>query len=190
MVEKIYFHDRLLASTILKLIPRTITPNMVTVTRFMLTPVVLFFLLQEKYTVALLLFFITAFTDAIDGSMARTRNQITEWGIVYDPVADKLLIGSVMLIFVMRFLNIYLALTVVGLEILFLIGGYFKKRKGDVTAANWWGKNKMILQVFGVVSMLCGVIFQNALFMRGAEALFIGAIACALINFVKVGARF
>ncbi len=90
---KFYPQDIFLKKTILRLIPKTIKPNHITLLRFFLTPIVIGAIIKEKNILALFLFLITAFTDAIDGAMARTRNQITQWGKIYDPLADKFLIG-------------------------------------------------------------------------------------------------
>ena len=82
MRTKPYPHDRLLAATLLKLVPRETTPNQLTVVRMFLTPAVIWFLHEERYDLATPLFFVTALTDMLDGSLARTRNQVTKWGIL------------------------------------------------------------------------------------------------------------
>ena len=140
--------------TFIPLIPRFITPNMITVLRMVCTPVVLYFLSIENFAVGVPLFFCAAFTDAIDGSLARLRNQVTDWGTFYDPIADKLLIGSVALLVVAQHINLLFALLIIFIEALLIIGGYVRKRNGHVTSANFFGKTKMLLQVTGVLFLL------------------------------------
>ncbi len=118
---QLYFHDRLLAKTILRLIPSWIRPNHFTILRVCLVPVVLWFLWQDAWPIVVPLFFGTAATDMIDGSLARTRKQITLWGTVADPIADKLLIGSVVILFVAQEINVAFALVIVLLECLIVI---------------------------------------------------------------------
>lgn len=94
-ISKVSFVDRILDRTILKIFPDSIRPNFLTVFRFVSIPFIIFFLINGNYMIGFWLFVISAFTDALDGAMARTRNKITDWGIVFDPFADKLLISSV-----------------------------------------------------------------------------------------------
>lgn len=170
-------HDYWLKYTVLWMIPRWVKPNHVTVLRFILTPFVLWFLLTENYSIGVPLFFFTAFTDAVDGSMARLRKQITKWGSFYDPVADKLLIGSVVLLIVMQHINIWFALIIVLLELLIILGGYFRRRNGHEVSANFWGKMKMLLQVIGVMALLIALWLGVDLFIP----LSLGSLSLAIV---------
>ena len=154
MRTKPYPHDRLLAATLLKLVPRETTPNQLTVVRMFLTPAVIWFLHEERYDLATPLFFVTALTDMLDGSLARTRNQVTKWGILWDPVADKLLIGSVAILLMTRHFPPTLTVIILGLEAAFLAGGWYRHTQGITVGANWFGKIKMLLQVVGVILYL------------------------------------
>ncbi len=77
---QLWWHDRLVAKTILKIIPPFIKPNYLTTFRFLATPVVAFLMFREDYLVGLIAFLFVVFTDMLDGSLARVRNQVTEWG--------------------------------------------------------------------------------------------------------------
>ena len=154
MSSKIYPHDRLMAATVLKLIPAWVTPNQITILRMLLTPAVVWLLWSRSYAPGLPLFLVVAFTDMIDGSLARTRDQVTSWGMLWDPVADKLLIGSIGVLLLFRAFPSGLIAVVFGLEAAFLIGGYWRKRQGVIVSANWWGKFKMLSQVAGVALYL------------------------------------
>src|SRR5262249_26019392 len=122
------FTDHILAKTILPLIPRSVTPNAVTWFRYITLPFVAYLLWSANYHWALILFAISAFSDAVDGSLARTRNQVTEWGKTFDPFADKLLIGIATFFLVTKYISPYLALTIVVIEA-FLIGGAYYRKK-------------------------------------------------------------
>ena len=65
----------------------------------------------------LILFFISAFSDVVDGSLARTKNKITTWGAIYDPIADKLLLGSTSIILVSKLISFYLGFLIIIIEI-------------------------------------------------------------------------
>ena len=102
---KIYWHDRLLWKYFIKHIPVQIRPNHITAARFILTPLVVWLVWRGDYAWGVPLFAVTSFTDTIDGTMARMRGQITKWGIVFDPIADKLLVSSVLLVLIVRHLS-------------------------------------------------------------------------------------
>lgn len=173
-----YFpHDRFMAQTVLKLIPRTLRPNHFTVARFVLTPFVLWFVWREVWSIALPLFIGTAFTDAIDGSLARTRKQITVWGTIADPIADKLLIAPIVILFVAREINPIFAAMIVGIELLIVASALYRKSKGKISGSNDFGKVKMILQVVGVGLLL----FARVLHIDLAVNFAVGTLSLAMI---------
>ncbi len=149
--------DRLLAATVLQLIPWNVRPNLITRFRLMLIPLIAFFLLTNHFTIAMVLFLFAAFSDALDGAAARTRHQITAWGTLYDPISDKLLIGITSLIIVSKFLSVNLALIICFLEICLVSSAYFRY-KGRIVPAKSMGKIKMVLQCLGLIILLVAVI--------------------------------
>lgn len=181
----IYPHDKILNVLILRFIPQTVHPNHVTVLRILLTPVVLYFIITEQYGIGIPLFLFTAATDAIDGALARTRNQITQRGIVLDPLADKLLIGSVVVVLAFRYVNIYVAVAVIAAELLIIISALVYRRyrrRRNIPPANWWGKTKMLLQVVAVFLVLLGLSIKFPLLIQIASFVFGGAVVFALMS--------
>lgn len=69
-------------------------PNLITVGRFLLVPPVVWVLLQEKYSLALLLFFIAGASDGLDGYLAKRFDWTSRLGALLDPLADKALLVS------------------------------------------------------------------------------------------------
>jgi len=67
-------------------------PNMVTILRIVLTPIFFLFFMYQLYSLAFLCFFIASLTDFLDGYLARKYNLTSNFGIIYDPLADKILI--------------------------------------------------------------------------------------------------
>ncbi len=179
------FSDKILKNTLLPFIPRFITPNVVTWFRFATLPFVAYLLWVEDYKLALVLFFFSAFSDAIDGALARTRNQVTEWGKTFDPLADKILIGISAVILVTKFINVYLAATIVIIE-LFLIGGayYRKHTEGTIIQAEISGKIKMGLQSLGVGAILVSIVFGIPTLLLGATYLLYLSVIFAIISLV------
>lgn len=184
-MHHIYPHDKILDVLILRFIPRSVHPNHVTVLRILLTPAVLFLIITERYGIGIPLFLFTAATDAIDGALARTRNQITPRGIMLDPLADKLLIGSVLVVLAFRHVNIYVAVAVVAAEIMIVISAlvyrYYRRRCG-IPPANWWGKTKMMLQVLAVFMVLLGLLIEFPMLIKIASFIFGGAVVFAFMS--------
>jgi CDP-diacylglycerol--glycerol-3-phosphate 3-phosphatidyltransferase len=112
----------------------------------------------EHWSWALGVFLFAAFTDLLDGSLARLRKQITLWGTMADPVADKLLIGTAMVVFVARAVNILFAVVIVSVELLIVAGALIRRRQGRYHSANQYGKIKMLLQVLGVSLLMLAKI--------------------------------
>jgi CDP-diacylglycerol--glycerol-3-phosphate 3-phosphatidyltransferase len=185
--ERLSRHDRIMVQTVLKLFPHYIKPNHITVFRFMATPFVLLLMLFGHYLIGLISFLLVAFTDAIDGSMARSRNQITEWGKIYDPLADKILIGSMVFAIVLRYIDFWTAIIIVGLEIIIIFTAWLRMRNGQKIQANRWGKIKMNLQVLGVAILLIAIIFNWAALLPLASGTLYLAIAFAIVSLLTYG---
>ena len=186
--HKLFPHDHLLKHTVLHLIPNSVTPNAVTALRFILSPLVFWFLSIGDYAVGFPLFLFTAFTDALDGTIARVRNKITPWGTFYDPVADKILIGGVVLLIVATHINWTFALVILGIELLIVIGGYWRRSKGTVMSANIFGKMKMLFQVVGVTLLLLAVwTGHTAFFLPASIAVLLLAIGLAIVSLFTYG---
>lgn len=159
------FIDIFLAKTVLRIIPDWFTPNRITSVRFALIPFVIFFIASERGAIALVVFIIAALTDALDGARARTENLITDWGKLYDPLADKLLIGSVAALVVTKNINELLAYFIISVELVLILHGYYNRNvKGKVVQAIFVGKLKMILQSIGISLLLlhlAGITFPG-----------------------------
>ena len=177
-------YDRLVAGTLLKLLPARVRPNHITVARMATSPIVFWLLWSGKYKVGLFAFLIVAVTDAMDGALARTRRQITAWGTTYDGVADKFLIGGVVLIVVLKHLGLTLVTLIVVSELLGLIGALYYKRKGIIHPANWWGKIKMNLQVLATVALLVDVIWARPIFSNLSLWIFASSLGFGIISII------
>jgi len=182
--KKIFWHDKIMAKTILKIFPRRVTPNYVTLFRLVATPAVTLLMYFEHFSIGLVSFLIVAFTDAIDGSMARTRSQITELGKFLDPLADKILIGSMVFVIILRYIDFWTAMVIVIMEIAIIFAVWIRKGKEE---ANIWGKVKMHLQVYGVVILLLAIIFNWASLLPIASGVLYLAIAFAVMSLLTHG---
>lgn len=183
--HKLTITDKILARTLIRIIPHWITPNIISWLRVASVPFIMYFLWNENYTVALPLFFISAFSDAVDGSLARTRNLVSDFGKLFDPLADKLLVSAVAIILVPPHLGWGIVLTIVVIELILVGSAYVQKRfYGKTIQAENTGKLKMVLQSFGVGSLLVYVLTGIVFFLVLSQWLLYAAIFFALISLV------
>jgi CDP-diacylglycerol--glycerol-3-phosphate 3-phosphatidyltransferase len=184
---KLFPHDHVMRYTFVALVPPFVTPNMITMFRVVMTPVVLWLLYIGNFEVGVPLFLFLAFTDALDGSVARIRKQITKWGSFYDPLADKILIGSVVLLVVVQHVNLFFGLLIVILEALLMTGGIVRSKRGHKVSANVYGKTKMVLQVLGVTMLLIALWAGFDLFIPISVGTLSLAIVFAVISLFTYG---
>jgi CDP-diacylglycerol--glycerol-3-phosphate 3-phosphatidyltransferase len=173
--------DRLIARIFLPFLPASITPTDITKFRLITIPFIALLFALDYYLVGTILFLFSALSDAIDGALARTERKITSWGTLYDPIADKLLIGTVAIIVISKYISAPLAFSIVLLELLLVASAYYRY-KGRVVPAKWMGKIKMILQCVGILFLLLFIIFEAPLFLSiGIYTLYV-AIVFALLS--------
>ncbi len=154
--------------------------NKLTIFRIILVPIMIiitFFNIPGEFlginTTAWILniiFIIASITDKLDGYIARSRNQITTFGKFLDPIADKILVITAMIILVeMGKLPAWIPTIVVFRE--FLVSGYrlvAVEKGGQVIAASVWGKLKTVTQMIAIIFAFIdnnsfGTIFTGSL---------------------------
>lgn len=136
------------------------TPNKLTVIRVILIPVFMALYLIEgmgTLTLAFLVFLAAAITDHYDGKLARENNQVTTFGKLMDPIADKLLIFGALLCFMQRgtgHINSWIIMVILLRE--FLVTGVRMLAMGEnnVIAASIWGKAKTVSQFVLVIAVM------------------------------------
>jgi len=133
-------------------------PNALTLIRILLVPVLVVALTVETpggSTVAAIVFAIAAFTDGLDGYIARTRQSVTTFGKVMDPVADKLMIAAALISLVsLERLAAWVAMVIIARE--FAVSGLriAAGQQGVVIPASGLGKVKTIVQVVAVLALI------------------------------------
>lgn len=98
-------------------------PNLLTLLRIILVPIIVIFLIQGSFLNASIAFITAALTDALDGFLARTLGQQTELGAYLDPIADKaLLTSSFVTLSVLHVIPGWLTVIVISRDIIILLG--------------------------------------------------------------------
>lgn len=152
------------------------TPNKLTVFRMCLVPVIVivslinipqsFLEIPVTYWIMELLFVIGAITDKLDGYLARKNNQVTNFGKFLDPIADKVLVISALIILVgEQKLPTWIPIIIILRE--FAVSGYrliAVQQNGKVIAANIWGKLKTVTQMVAIIMAFIDVNPFGAIF--------------------------
>ncbi|MHB1118306.1 MAG: CDP-alcohol phosphatidyltransferase family protein, partial [Minisyncoccota bacterium] len=177
MPPKLTLTDKILAKTLLRLVPQWITPNIVSWMRFASVPFVGYFFWIENYAIALPLFALSAFSDAVDGSLARTRGLVSDFGKMFDPLADKLLVATAAIIIVPRYLNWEIVLAMITIDLILIVSAYVRNHYyGTIIQAENSGKLKMITQSLGVGALLVYALLPIPFLLAFALYLFYAAI--------------
>src|SRR3954453_22049090 len=133
-------------------------PNKLTVSRFALTLaflVVMFSQFRLRETLALALFRAASLTDYFDGKIARRDNLITNFGILMDPLADKILVCSAFIAFVGRgWMPAWMVVIIVARELAITGLRLLAASKNVVLAAEGYGKHKTISQIVAIIAIL------------------------------------
>ena len=111
------------------------------------------FSIPITYLIIDLIFIIASITDKLDGYIARSRNQVTTFGKFLDPLADKILVLTAMVLLVeLGKIPAWIPIIVIFRE--FIVSGYrlvAVQKEGNVIAASIWGKMKTVTQMIAVI---------------------------------------
>lgn len=138
-------------------------PNILTVIRFLLIPVFAHYLYIENFAVAVFIFVLAGITDIMDGFIARKFHLITNWGKLADPLADKLIqITALILLSIQHRIPIMILVIVAAKEIFMVIGSILVYRKNNkVVSANWYGKMATVILFLAIVLTLFKWQYSN-----------------------------
>ena len=132
-------------------------PNKLTASRFAMTAAflaVLFSQVRFHETIALALFIAAAITDWLDGSIARRNKLITNFGILMDPLADKIMVCSAFIAFVgLGWMQAWMVVIIVARELAITGLRLLAASKNLVLAAEGYGKHKTITQMVAIIAI-------------------------------------
>ncbi len=140
-------------------------PNRLSLIRILSIPVIVFFISSEEEELVFascLLFIVAGITDGLDGFIARRLNLTSRLGLYLDPLADKLLVSSVLITLTYyRFVPLWITILLVARE--FLINGLraFYAMEGIAVHPSFTGKVKTALQLIGISCILLNHSFKK-----------------------------
>jgi CDP-diacylglycerol---glycerol-3-phosphate 3-phosphatidyltransferase len=133
-------------------------PNLLTVLRIMLVPVLVVALLgntPEGDVLAAMVFALASLTDFVDGYLARARGSVTTFGKLMDPLADKLLIVAALISLVsLHRLAAWVAMVIITRELAVTVLRLGATQAGVVMGASMFGKVKTCLQIVAILAVI------------------------------------
>lgn len=128
-------------------------PNILTMLRLFLIPIYwMLMMVRNNETAALIVFVTASATDLLDGYIARHYNQVTDWGKLFDPLADKLMVISVMLTLVLKGAAPLVILLIIAVkELTMMIGAACMLRHEIVVYSKPIGKTAQFTMVLGMI---------------------------------------
>ncbi|WP_346912868.1 CDP-diacylglycerol--glycerol-3-phosphate 3-phosphatidyltransferase [Clostridium sp.] len=138
--------------------------NKLTVLRIILVPIFLICAMVDTTTaniIALSIFIVASVTDKLDGYIARSRNQITNFGKFMDPLADKLLVTCALILLVEKgIIAAWVVVVIIARE--FIVSGLrtLAASQGVVIAASNWGKLKTAIQMIAIIMGLLSLVYN------------------------------
>ena len=165
-------------------------PNILTIVRIILAVFAILFVCIEKfwktaafsymfndyktvvyvpitYILAGVFFVIASITDLLDGYLARKYNWISNFGKLWDPIADKILINGVLIgLAVNGSVPVFIPIIMICRDIIVDASRMYASTKGKVVAANIWGKLKTVFQMIAIILILFsfGIVYNNLVF--------------------------
>ena len=156
-------------------------------------PIFGYYLYVQAYKIAIIIFIIAGITDVLDGYIARKKNIVTKWGKLADPLADKLMQLTALVMLTYQKILPAIFLIIMLIKELSMVAGSIKLYKMDnvVVSANWYGKfATVVFYIAIVVTMLIKILGYSGkvanFTILSLILITIGAMLYAFINYVFV----
>ena len=140
-------------------------PNILTIIRFLLIPVILYFIFIGNFLLAFIFFTLSGITDIADGFIARKFNLISNFGKLMDPLADKLTqIGVMASLVFINIIPFWILAIVILKEVIMVAGASFLYGKDVVVYSRWYGKLATVLFYIAIVASLMIHQFESSIY--------------------------
>lgn len=139
--------------------------NLVSVVRILLTVPILLLLVNGAMVYAVALCAFAAWTDWFDGYLARRTQTVSEWGKLIDPIADKILVGGVLVsLLLLNLLPLWFVLAAVMRDVVIVVGGIVATRFTSTILPSLWS-GKIAVSLIALTGMLAMLETESALYV-------------------------
>ena len=143
-------------------------PNLLTIIRFLLIPVIIFFAIKDNYVATIIVLTVSGITDILDGYIARKFNFITDFGKLMDPLADKATQVTLLAVLaIQKIITFWIIAIVLLKEFCMIAGASFLYGKELVVSSKWYGKLSTVLFYVAIVCSLITLYWNSALVNHG-----------------------
>ncbi len=166
-------------------------PNALTLVRFLLVGVYVFFYFNEGLANnemwAFLVFLLAGLTDILDGEIARRHNQITKWGKMMDPLADKLMLMTVLIcLFIDHRIPLWAVSVVVLKELLMIFGvALLYGKKKVVVQSNFYGKFATVLFYVAITALVFDFLYAKYILWAAIASTVVSSLQYAYSTLIK-----
>lgn len=140
-------------------------PTQLTVLRIILTPIYLILFFKQHFVfqaASFIIFCIASLTDLYDGYYAKKYGFVTKWGKFLDPLADKILISSVLILFnVIGYINLWVVLVIIFRDVLITILRSYAIYKNQPIVTHQWARYKTFFQMSSLIIVFVLVLFDQ-----------------------------
>lgn len=162
--------------------------NNLSILRIIISIPLAYFLIERNIIAVLIISFIAIISDYLDGYFARKNNDITDFGKILDPIADKIFFGTAAIIMIAQdLIPLYLAIVILVRDILIFLGGlYIKHKTGIVVASNMTGKIAVNVAAIVLIGILLNI---NGFYSYGSAItalFFIYSFVIYLLKAIKI----
>lgn len=158
-------------------------PNLLTLVRFILIPIILKYIIEENYLLAFIFLTFSSLTDILDGYIARKYHFITDFGKLIDPLADKATqIAILVVLVVQNIIPIWILIIILLKEVIMIAGACFVYGKDFVVSSKWYGKLTTVVLYLAIVCSLAIRYFQLDFYFD--QYLYYIALALTIFSFI------
>lgn len=138
-------------------------PNILTLLRLILIPFYwILMMIKDNEAAALIVFLTASVTDLLDGYIARKYNQVTDWGKLFDPLADKLMVLSVLFSLLLKsIIPLAIVLIILVKEVIMMVGAAIMLRRKVVVYSKPIGKTAQFVTIVGMALAFFRKYFSN-----------------------------
>ena len=136
--------------------------NILTAIRFFMVPFFGYYLYMQQYDISIVIFVLAGMTDVLDGYVARKFGEVTKWGKLADPLADKLMQITALIMLTVHKIIPGVFLIIMLIKELSMVVGSIKlyKKEHFVVSANWYGKFATVVFYIAIMITMLFKIFN------------------------------